>query len=385
MTAFPPLLNLATSIIPDYTNNDSDILNIVTSYDDSLPIGTIYSDRNGVKIIVCPALPGLIDDKEKALSFLKEDNGKSKIYVQEAGDGTLIRLFSHNNQWKLATNQSLTLDSVNLSLNQKQTFKSMFDTAADSFEMSKLDTNQVYFFLLEHPENIIIVQHKTPNLRFIASIKVNQSYPYYCCETLNFTHPFLENHINAFTPENALKNYETFINNNDEQVLLSKPVEFVGLIITEIMNDGTIARYRLESNEYRSAKELRGVGTLNDRRFKIMTILCGSSFTNEEKENKLKQFINVFPNYLALVKELNSELERLYSIVFDYYMMCFKNNQRDKVNPGFIKFLYKIQNELFIPFIKPNRMSMTKDSIVTFILKQDAKQVMHLLNLLKKQ
>lgn len=373
---------------------------VYTSQGYDIPVGTVFVEglltQSSMKKIICPVLPTPNEDTK----LLLEDWMPNTLKFQIAGDGTLVRLFFHENRWLKATNFSLNLDNVNPALSQTQSFEAMFFQAAESVGLNYdlLDKNRVYFFLLQHPENIIIIQHNQASLVFVGSVKVSQEPPFYDVSSFNLECCGYSQNDKVMSFEEVMSNpvlRKSVISNlqipeipvvDEIQILnLHAPVTFVGLIVTKFDADG-FSRFRLDSPEYKAAKELRGRGSANDRRFKLLSILCGSSISDAEKETKLKQFIHVLPNYLPLVKQLNYELDELYHVVFTFYIMFFKDKNPDLVAPAFVKFLHKIQKELYLPIIKTHKykMRMTKEHIATFILEQDPKQVMHLLMRLRE-
>ena len=373
-----------------------------------IPVGTVFVEglTDQTKKIICPVLPTPYE-KAHELQKLLDDWDPKSLKFQRAGDGTLVRLFYYGGKWLKATNFSLDLEKVNPALSQTKSFDMMFSEAAEKMQLnySQLQTDRVYFFLLEHQENIIIIQHTQPNLVFVGSVKVSQKAPFYDVESLDLECPALpapngQNLSMSFddvmsTPalrNSLLGNLPSVPGSNQDddndkptKIDLKSPVNFVGLIATKFDKDG-FSRFRLDSNDYKAAKELRGRGSANDRRFRLLTILCGSTklCNDAEKERKLKQFIHVLPNYLSLVKQLNVELDELYHVVFTFYLMFFKDSNSELVAQSFVKFLHKIQKELFFAFIKPRRLRMTKEHIATFILEQEPAQVMHLLKCLRE-
>lgn len=393
---------------------------VTTGSCDNLPIGTVFtkdetdgvvaasdgSFLGGKMTIVCPVLATPFE-KSQDFQPLIDDWDPKSLKFQLAGDGTLVRLFFHAGTWRKVTNFSLDLTAVNPALSQTKSFEDMFAEAA---EASKLDydllaSDRVYFFLLEHPENIIIVQHNKPNLIFVGSVKPSQVAPFYDVESLDLECKALlgpgglgpqvlsfDDVMSKADTRNALFSNLPSVGLPDlgsgqesrGPPELRGPVTFVGLMATKFDKDG-FSRFRLDSFEYKTAKEMRGKGAASDRRFKLLSILCGSTkiCSDDEKKRKLKHFLLVLPNYLSLVKQLDTELDELYQVVHTFYIMFFKDNNHQLVTQSFVRFLHKIQKELFLPVVKPRKMRMTKEHVGTFILEQDAKQVSHLLNCLR--
>jgi hypothetical protein len=361
------------------------------------------SDRISV---VCPVLPTPFECSEQnkntelTVMLAKLANASpADVTIQKAGDGTLVRLFYANGGWHKATSFSLELKKINPALCQTKSFETMFDEAAACSGLSydRLEKDRTYFFLLEHPENIIIVQHQKARLVPVASVKACDASPFYVPSSLELTIPFstLEGQPaepQVWTPESLppqlLSVWTSFNQTPDETQpkILDGPVSFVGLIATLRLPDGNFTRFRMDAPEYKTAKELRGRGSANDRRFKLLTILCGSTkvSSNEEKERKLTQFLTVFPNYVPLVKQLDVELAELYTVVYVFYIMYFRDRKQELVEQSFKKFLHRIQDQLYFPIIKQQRLRMTKERVIAFILEQDPAQVMHLMKCLRE-
>ncbi len=105
-------------------------------------------------------------------TIISSDN--NKIRFEYCEDGTIIRLYNHNNRWYTATTRCMDARDSNWSSSKSfhDMFWETFDTMkfdADEF-CSKLDANFTYIFILLHPENNIVVKHKEPSAVYVCSI-----------------------------------------------------------------------------------------------------------------------------------------------------------------------------------------------------------------------
>lgn len=374
----------------------------------SLPIGTIYVQSEKKIQIICPILPAPYE-KEPELTLLVKDWDPNNIRFQISGDGTLMRLFFYSGTWVKATNYSLDLTKINDSISQTRSFESMWDdaAAASNLDLEKLDPNRAYFFILEHPDNIIIVQHVVPRLIFVGSVDKSK-----ISINLDLTYPegfqgskaskasFSFDEVMADPVMRKCITSNLVIDAHTTRPLLAddvkSPITFVGIIATKFPES---IRYRFDSPEYKVIKQMRGSGSRNDRCFKLLTIICGPTKeqmgknnvpirtnirSDQEKEKQLRHFLHVLPNYLPLVKKLDVELSNLFQTIFTFYIMLFKDGNREFVDKHFMKFLHKLQEEVYFSDLKPNRLHMTKKHISTFILEQDPEQVAYLLNRMRE-
>jgi hypothetical protein len=355
------------NIISDYNQTPvlalaSDRLRVYMDPTGLYPDGTILSDVDGV---VCPVFPTPSED----LSSLKADWNPNELLYQEAGDGTLIRAFFWDDAWRIATNNSLEMDHVNSKLGHTKSFLEMTQEALLITQLV-LDKSFVYFWLLEHPDNTIYLDHKVPRLREIAVLRVKQTAPYY--ESVE-----LKNVLSAEDVARLFPDRDEW--SSTDSVVLTAPIKTVGLIIAKKNQDGSVQRFRQNTPEYRAALKLRGKVT--DKRFRVLEILCGKE-SDDEKTAKLNQFLTVFPFYLPIYTHLNQDMGRLDQLVCELYMLQFlqieprhfKRAVLAKAMPLFNAVLRSLKTELR-DYAKSD---IKPELIITAFHQQDTKRVAHL-------
>lgn len=124
--------------------------------------GQIYSLTFPVPIEV-KDLP--IDQQKSLLTKI----ATNPYTVQEALDGTLLRLtyIEEAHSWVLSTNSKE--DSRHAYWMNGQSFYQQFWSVKPKLDLDHLDRNNVYLFILCHPLNIIVINHREPQLYHVAT------------------------------------------------------------------------------------------------------------------------------------------------------------------------------------------------------------------------
>ena len=106
----------------------------------------------------------------------------SKIYspndciAEEYIEGTMINMFYDDNDWEIATRSSVggKLSFFNTS-ETKKTFRTMFLEACNkvNLDFEKLNKKLCYSFVLQHPENRIVIPFNNPQIYLVACYSIN--------------------------------------------------------------------------------------------------------------------------------------------------------------------------------------------------------------------
>lgn len=99
-------------------------------------------------------------------NHMRQGGIDAKYDIEEAEDGTVIRVFNHDGRWNLATNRCL--DAWKARWSSVKTFGDLFIEALKGVDadtaFSELDPGFTYSFVLLHPENQLVVHHPIPRL-----------------------------------------------------------------------------------------------------------------------------------------------------------------------------------------------------------------------------
>lgn len=178
----------------------------------------------------------------------------SKVYplndciVEEYIEGTMINLF-FDGDWEIATRSNVGGNYNFLSRNHEFTFRRMFLEACNEtgLEFDSLDKELCYCFVLQHPQNRIVVQFDKPTLYLVSCYKIdNQQLK------VDYIDPVTQS---TCVPLARKYNFDTFEDIQQYYTVKEQSYLGVGLMIHHIP---TGTRTKVRNPAYEHVRRLRG-------------------------------------------------------------------------------------------------------------------------------
>jgi hypothetical protein len=245
--------------------------------DNALFRSVIYKDKK----VVCFSPPQSID---YTCFTQNHDIHDENLVIDEIIDGTMINAFYDMDSWKIATR---TVVGANCTFYSTKTFHDMFHETNINYDL--LDKELCYSFVLQHPENRIVVPIETPMLYLIACYKIQGN-------------TVTEQPPPTFFPIPKRYTFESYEAAKD--FVQQQPYTFKGLML-KCDND----RSKIENTHYETIKKLRG----NSSNMKYVY------YTLRKTENE-KVYCEHFPNQF---EEYEKELENSVKLLHTKYIECF--------------------------------------------------------------
>lgn len=292
--------------------------------------------------------------QKKLINSQLEESG---YIVQEALDGTLLRLWFHQdtNEWILSTNG--VEDANHAYWMNGVSFGSLFSSILTPSRLclTNLNKDYVYLFSLTHPLNVIVVNHTIPHIYHVATYNRLTMKEIEC--DIGIEHPS----VLKMTLNEVL---HKIVDCQDT------PVLSVGYMVIQKPNeDGIVHRFRFENSNYTKARALRG--TSNN----ITLTLLGHLL--DEDPNKLGDFLMYYPIYQNQSDQLIINLMKLINQLYQEYGQRFKQHLNINVSPSHHKFLYEIHTQLYL---NHRLRSIQRHDIMTFTCQQSPDKVLYLLD-----
>jgi len=332
------------------------------------------------------------------------------IYVNEFIEGTLINLFYdfRFNSWEIATKTAVGGDywfyrtnyvlptneyaTNNNHLNQptQLTFRDMFIEAFTQNDTEKCenDLNRIqcfdifdkynsYSFVLQHPQNHIILPISTPIVYLVGVYKLTS------LNEVSYISPFDYEKWDCFTSliaSNIIKfpkNYNNYNLTYEEIIRLygssysgynSLIPSTIGLLFTNTTNG---IRTVVMNPIYDSIKELRG----NNPNLQY-------NYFNLMKTQNITLFLTYFPVYKSLFKYFNNEYNKLITNVHQcYYKHYVLKNYEKKISSVYRTHIYKIHHQIFIPSnTLLNKIVITRKIVKTYFDNLEPKELLYTVN-----
>lgn len=214
--------------------------------------GLIFEKETNKIVAMCQ---NKLTDLESVNEFydLLNSNLDNKIRLEYCEDGTMMRLYNHNNIWHTATTRCI--DAKLSYWTSEKNFDTLFWEIFDKTLLHTLDKNYTYIFILLHKENRIVIKHNINMLVYISRIN-NISLE--------------EDYSNVFYNVYGIKRPKLIEINNLQEAFYNK---FKRGIIVKIL-DKTINTwnvYKLDFDKYNSIKTVRG--NVPDIRMRFLELL----------------------------------------------------------------------------------------------------------------
>ena len=328
--------------------------------------------------LMCFSLP-----QSKSYNYFKENNDieNENVVVSEIIEGTMINLFFNKNKdkWELSTKSAVGGEYFfyRNEYNKKDkfnqlTFKQMFmeaireDINSDindlKFLIDELDKNICYSFVLQHPNNHIVLDVNIPKLYLICGFKLENNTALYIHFTEFRNKKMLFNLIfypNVIPKEN---NYEDM----EIKYTMDKNDLIMGLMY---YNQQTGVRSHNRHERYEKMRLLRG----NNPNLQYQYLCL-------KKSGKVKEFLSFFPKYDKLFYGFFNEYKNFLKNIHQSYHSFFIKKDGTVVDKKYLYHIKKLHYDIYLPSLKENKKIINKEEVYNYFEKYDTIQQLYYLN-----
>ena len=207
--------------------------------------------------------------------------------VETKEDGSLIKIYFYNGEWKVATNGTIDAEDAELQSGPDKNFKQLFDAAAEKcgFDFSRLNRYYTYIFELCSEFNIIICPQSEMRLIHIGTRN-------------NRTFQEVEADIGISHPQRYP------LSSLEDCIAMAKTFDFTqeGFVV----RDKNYNRIKVKSEDYIKVHRLANNGSMTLER--AVDLL---------RANEIDEFLNYFPQYKNYIEEISDEINELISLIDD--------------------------------------------------------------------
>lgn len=336
----------------------------------------------------------LFDDNNKLLSYslpksIKYDKfienndndiNNDNIVVTEIIEGTMINLFNNGGKWDVSTKSSVGGKyfyyrngyDKDYGKDKQLTFKKMFYDCLridkdDEFETltKNLSENVCYSFVMQHPDNHIVLNNIEANLYLVAAYKIKDNtveyIPLKSLPTMDCVKTLLE-FIKLPRIIEKLEDYKNmelkYTKDNTELI--------VGLMY---LNEETGERSHIIHDSYKKRKDIRG----NNPNLQYQYLCL-------KKIGKVKEFLDYFPQYKDLFYKFYIEYKNFLINIHQSYLSFYIQKNEERVNKKYFYHIYKIHHNIYLPSLKTEKKIMNKGEIFNYFETYDPIQQLYYLN-----
>jgi hypothetical protein len=247
----------------------------------------------------------------------KNDN----LFAQEFIEGTMINAFwdptiGLSGSWEISTRNTVGATSSFFKGTNKKTFRDMFLEAAkeSNLVLERLNKDFCYSFVLQHPDNRIVVPFKTPVLYLVALYNIQTVDG----NILVYSH--LMDNVKQFDwgPAN-IKFPQTYTWNTYSELIekyasMNTSYDVLGVVV---YNNQTGERMKIRNPVYEQVRNLRG----NQPKLQYQ-------YLSLRKEGRVSDFLKFYPENKKEFSSFRDQIHLFTNTLFSNYISCYIKKER---------------------------------------------------------
>lgn len=294
---------------------------------------------------------------------LPTDKNVADFELEYFMDGVMIGMFwdKYNNKWRIHTRS--TLDANCRYFSQTKTFGTMFNEAITGClrsreEMEKsLNTNTSYTWILQHPENRIVVPVVLPRAYCVQAIKLENNGGVSITAVPPTAMPAPVVNVPAPTWDKI------------QELLVDWNRRFGHGIQGMVVKSG-FDRYKMRTASYNTVRRRRGNSARRDY-----------LWLSEWRAGTLSAYLSVFPEERTMANATVARWKQATNEVYHWYVSVFKarNTPKQQIPPKYRPLVYGLHNE-YTNTLKPAGKSVDWKACLDFMNGRDTAQMLFVMN-----
>tara|TARA_A100001015_G_C15039566_1_gene738703 strand:- start:722 stop:2029 length:1308 start_codon:yes stop_codon:yes gene_type:complete len=270
--------------------------------------------------------------KSQSLDNFKNISKENEIVYQEYVEGTMINMY-YDGKWQIATRSNIGAD-IKFNFETSLTFRDMFLEAFSNkgLEFDMFSKKYSYSFVLQHPENRIVVPFNKANI-VLTNI--------YECKNKTVR--------------------EIDINDENEEWISKSNINLINFPknIASILGEDNLTLEEIENKVHQGLDyTIQGIVLINknkgirskirNQNYENVRILKGNSpklqyqYYNLRNFGKVKEFLNYYPEYKERFSKLRTQLHKWTDKLWSNYLKCYVNKEKP-----LIEFPFEFRNHIY--------------------------------------
>lgn len=305
--------------------------------------------------------------------------------ITETIEGTMITLFYDRrlNNWEICTKSAIGgkyfyyRTEYNNDTNRQLTFRSMFCEAFGINELSEIRSNDrcylvknhCYTFILQHPDNHMVLPVKKPKVYLVAVHEFNQTRTavspvmQYEFEKWDI---FLNEGTKIHYPKIYLaRNYDEI---NDAFCKMTERYDNMGFMVTNIKT-GDRTTFRNPGYDY--IRELRGNNP--NLQYQYLDIV---------KKNRVKEFLSCFPIYKKQFRGFHDSYHECITQIHNSYVSYYVLKTGKRIAKKYMPIIYRLHHEIYLPSkldVERGKIIIQRNVVKNFIKTYETGYLFHLI------
>ncbi len=304
------------------------------------------------------------------------------IVAEEFVEGTMINVFWDNTiglagGWEITTRNTVGAESGFYKSRNSKTFKEMFmETIRETgLIIDNLDKDYCYSFVMQHPENRIVVPFNRCSLYLVAIYKIIQDDNGVIVRGMRPAE--IIDSVDWYQTNLLFPNVYKDLNSYDKMIYeyASKDTHYsrVGIIFKNIK---TGERCKVRNPNYEEVRRLRGNQPKSQYQYLSL-----------RNTGSVGKFLSYYPEFKGEFNEYKNQVHSFTTILYQKYVSCYikKEKPLHEFSEQFRTHMFNIHQK-YLNELKEKRQHVTNTFVINYVNKLHPNLLMHSLNYnLKKQ
>lgn len=298
----------------------------------------------------------------------KTDN----IIAEEFVEGTMINMFYDKSvgvtgTWQIATRNTIGAE-VYFYKQRGKTFRQMFleACAACNFEFTRLNPEYCYSFVLQHPENRIVVPFSKPSLYLVAVYKIEQteSGVDVIVQDIDQDKSGWASTFIKFPERYEFSSYSELI---EKYASPNTPYNIMGVVIKNLH---TNERIKIRNPIYEEVRHLRG----NQPKLQYQ-------YLSLRHEGKVNEFLKYYPEMKETLSGFRDQVHLFTNTLHKNYLSCyvFKERPLKEFSEQYRTHMFKL-HEIYLNTLREQHLYVTNSVVITYVNSLHPSLLMYSLN-----
>ncbi len=308
-------------------------------------------------------------------TFIKMNPEKTEhLIAQEFVEGTMVNAFwdpsiGLTGGWEISTRNTVGATSSFFKGANQKTFRTMFLEAMNEINLSldSLNKDLCYSFVLQHPDNRIVVPFKKPDLYLVALYNIRivdgnimvLSYPMSDLKNYNWG--------SAAIKFPAVYEWNTYTDLIEKYASMNTSYSVMGVVV---YNNLTGERMKIRNPVYEQVRNLRG----NQPKLQYQYLCL-------RKEGKVSDFLKFYPENKKDFSSFRDQVHLFTSTLFANYMSCYikKEKPLKEFSEQYRTHMFNI-HKIFMDELREKKMFVTNTTVINYVNNLHPSLLMYCLN-----
>lgn len=300
---------------------------------------------------------------------------KENIIAEEFVEGTMINVFwdpkiGLSGAWEISTRNTIGATSAFYKSSTSKTFRTMFLEAAkaSNLVLEYLNPLYSYSFVLQHPENRIVVPFKNPKLYLVAIYHIdNSDTSNIIVRSINMDDlkKFDWHGANIYFPKKySFEKYSELI---EKYASMNTHYDIVGVVLH---NTTTGERAKIRNPVYEQVRNLRG----NQPKLQYQYLCL-------RKEGKVKDFLKYYPENRKEFSSFRDQIHLFTETLYSNYVSCYikKTKPLIEFSEQYRTHMFNIHKK-YMDELREKQLFVTNTFVIKYVNELHPSLLMYCLN-----